>query len=246
MTDSIRLAKRLAAQVSCSRSDAEHYISAGWVRVDGRVELVAESRVGDSQKVELDAHATLKPAAPVTILLHQPAAHAGDAAAEASGGDPAMEYLKSAARASDDRSGIRVLKSHFMHLKPVAPLEKGASGLVVFTQDGRIARKLTQDAGGIEREVIVEVEGEIAEHGLKRLNHGLEWNGKALPPIKASWQNERRLRFALKGERPGQIVHMCTSVGLKVLGMKRIRIGRVPMAGLAPGQWRYLPDGERF
>ena len=85
-----------------------------------------------------------------------------------------------------------------------------------------------------------------SEHGLKRLNHGLEWNGKALPPIRVSWQNERRLRFAIKGERPGQIVHMCDSVGLKVLGMKRIRIGRVPMAGLAPGQWRYLPDGERF
>lgn len=242
MTEPLRLAKRLAAQVPCSRSDAEHYIGAGWVRVDGQVVLLPEFRVSDAQKVELDANATLKPAAPVTILLHQPAGHPTGAAAA----DPAIEYLRSAARASDDRSGIRVLKSHFVHLKSVAPLEMGASGLAVFTQDGRIARKLTLDAGGIEREVIVDVEGEIAEHGLKRLNHGLEWNGKALPPIRVSWQNERRLRFALKGERPGQIVHMCDSVGLRVLGMKRIRIGRVPMAGLAPGQWRYLPEGERF
>lgn len=246
MIQSLRLAKRLAALVPCSRSDAEHYIGAGWVRVDGQVMLLPESRVNDTQKVELDANATLKPSAPVTILLHQPAAPATGMAADASHGDPAIDYLKSAARASDDRSGIRVLKSHFTHLKSVAPLEQGASGLAVFTQDGRIARKFTQDATSIEREVIVEVEGEIAEHGLKRLNHGLEWNGKALPPIRVSWQNERRLRFAIKGERPGQIVHMCTSVGLTVLGMKRIRIGRVPMAGLAPGQWRYLPEGERF
>ena len=246
MTEPLRLAKRLAALVPCSRSDAEHYIGAGWVRVDGQVVLLPESRVSDAQKVELDANATLKPAAPVTILLHQPADHSAGVATAADGTDPALKRLNSAARASDDRSGIRVLKSHFMHLKSVAPLEKGASGLVVFTQDGRIARKLTLDAGGIEREVIVEVEGEIAEHGLKRLNHGLEWNGKALPPIRVSWQNERRLRFAIKGERPGQIVYMCDSVGLKVLGMKRIRIGRVPMAGLAPGQWRYLPDGEKF
>jgi len=92
----------------------------------------------------------------------------------------------------------------------------------------------------------VEVAGELLPDGLKRLNHGLKFNGRALPPIKVSWQNETRLRFALKGMQPGQIAHMCKSVGLAVVAMKRIRIGRISMAKLQPGQWRYLMPHERF
>ena len=64
--------------------------------------------------------------------------------------------------------------------------------------------------------------------------------------MKVSWQNETRLRFALKGVKPGQIEHMCRMVNLTVVSMKRIRIGRVPMASLPAGQWRYLHDYERF
>jgi 23S rRNA pseudouridine2604 synthase len=121
-----------------------------------------------------------------------------------------------------------------------------ASGLTVFTQDYRVTRKLTDDAATIEQEYVVEVAGELSADGLKLLNHGLPFNGKPLPPIKVSWQNETRLRFALKGIRPGQIVHMCKCVGLQVLSMKRLRIGRVSMAKLPPGQWRYLMPYERF
>ncbi|MDD5240971.1 MAG: hypothetical protein PHG47_04505 [Sulfuricella sp.] len=109
-----------------------------------------------------------------------------------------------------------------------------------------MARKLNDDAATVEQEYIVEVAGELLPHGLKRLNHGLEFNGRPLPPIKVSWQNETRLRFALKGAQPGQIAHMCKSVGLEVRAMKRIRIGGVSMAKLQPGLWRYLMPHERF
>jgi 23S rRNA pseudouridine2604 synthase len=121
-----------------------------------------------------------------------------------------------------------------------------ASGLLVCTQDFRVARKLNDDATTIEQEYVVEVAGELPPDGLKLLNHGLSYNGKALPPIKVSWQNETRLRFALKGVQNGQITHMCKSVGLQVLAMKRLRIGRVSMAKLQAGQWRYLSGYERF
>ena len=126
------------------------------------------------------------------------------------------------------------------------PLEHNASGMTVFTQDFRVARKLKDDAATIEQEYVVEVAGELPPDGLKLLNHGLSFNGKPLPPVKVSWQNETRLRFALKGVQPGQIAHMCKSVGLQVLAMKRLRIGRVSMARLQSGQWRYLMPHERF
>jgi 23S rRNA pseudouridine2604 synthase len=74
----------------------------------------------------------------------------------------------------------------------------------------------------------------------------LAFEGRALPPAKVSWQNERRLRFALKGISPALVPWMCEQVGLRVIALKRIRLGRLPMAGLAVGQWRYLRPGERF
>jgi 23S rRNA pseudouridine2604 synthase len=116
----------------------------------------------------------------------------------------------------------------------------------VHTQDFRVERKLKDDAAHTEQEYVVEIEGELLPDGLKLLNHGLSYNGKVLPAIKVSWQNETRLRFALKGVQPGQIAHMCKSVGLQVRTMKRLRIGRVSMAKLPEGQWRYLSGYERF
>ncbi len=240
MSDSIRLAKRLVELVSCSRREAELYIAGGWVMVDGVVVEEPQFMVAQ-QQVTLHPDASLTPLEPVTILFHQaPGSMPTDAA----------EQISPATQAADDASGIRVrirmLKQHFVRLTPCSPLEPNANGLLVFTQDWRVARKLIDDAAKIEQEYVVEVAGEIAPNGLKRLNHGLSFNGRPLPPIKVSWQNENRLRFALKGVQPGQIAHMCNSVELQVLSLKRIRLGRVSMAKLQPGQWRYLMPHERF
>lgn len=232
----VRLAKHVAAMVPCSRREAEQYIAGGWVRVDGVVVEEPQFRVAN-QRIELDPDASLLALTPVTLLVHKPAGMTpGDM----------QQLLTPACRAVDDSSGIRVLKSHFVKLEPLLPLPVPASGLTVFSQDQRIVRKLTEDARTTEQELVADVAGEIAQNGLARLCHGLEWNGKPLPPIKVSWQNETRLRFALKGITPAQVQWMCEQVGLRLLAFKRIRIGRVPMARLAAGQWRYLQDGERF
>ncbi|MBZ0092009.1 MAG: rRNA pseudouridine synthase [Sulfuricellaceae bacterium] len=220
----------------CSRREAEHYIEGGWVRVDGEVVEEPQFRVLD-QQITLDPKATLKPLEPITILLHKPTGY--DEA-------DAAQLITPETRFADDRSGLRMLKRHFAKLAPTAPLATDASGLAVFTQDSGIARKLIDDAAKVEQEYVVEVSGELAPDGLKRLNHGLSLDGRAPPPIKVSWQNETRLRFALKDVRPGQIAQMCRQVGLSVLATKRIRIGRVSMAGLPLGQWRYLLGYERF
>jgi 23S rRNA pseudouridine2604 synthase len=240
MTDSIRLAKRVAELHGCSRREAELLISGGWVRVDGVVVEEPQFRVSD-ERVEIDPQADLTQAEPVTLLLHKPPGYhtiAGD--------KPASQLLSAASLWDEDASGIRPLKKHFAQLTLCTPLETEASGLVVFTQDWRVARKLTEDAATLEHEVIVEVAGALAPNGLKQMNRGIPFQGRTPPAIKVSWQNETRLRVALKGAQPGQIAHLCEAVGLTVRSMKRIRLGRVPLGKLPPGQWRYLRGDERF
>ena len=234
MTEPVRLAKRLAEMLACSRREAEQYIEGGWVTVDGVVVEEPQARVVN-QTIELSSDASLLAATAVTILLHKPAGYEAD--------------LMQASRSPDDRSGIRQLKKHFFAAELVTPLATPASGLVVFSDDWRVQRKLREDAATLEHEVVVEVEGEVKPGGLERLNrvdHGFTFNGVLMSPAKVSWQSEHRLRFALKGERQGQIAYFCESVGLRVQAMKRLRIGRVAMSGLQPGQWRYLLAHEKF
>ena len=240
MTDPVRLAKRVAELRPCSRREAELLITGGWVRVAGVVVEEPQFRVAD-QRIDIDPQADLSQAEPVTLLLHKaPGQTAGK-------NDPSASLTLGAATLwAEDASGIRPLKKHFTQLTFCTPLETDASGLIVFTQDWRVARKLIDDAITLEHEVIVEVGGDLIPHGLKRLNQGVAYHGRTPPAIKASWQNETHLRFALKGAQMGQIAHLCESVGLRVLSMKRIRLGRVPMGKLPPGQWRYLQAGERF
>jgi 23S rRNA pseudouridine2604 synthase len=188
--------------------------------------------VTPAQRVELLPGATAEEPAPVTILLHKPAGLHGKAALESLQLDtlfPAHE-------------GERALKRHLTRLTPAMPLEALASGLVVFSQDWRIVRKLGQDSDRIEQEYVAEVTGAIAEDGLARLNRG----GSPKTPIKASWQSEARLRFAGKGIVPGQIEALCAGVGLQVTSLRRLRIGRVALSSLPAGQWRYLRDAEKF
>ena len=251
----IRLAKRVAEQLNCSRSTAEQFIEGGFVSVDGQVVEAPGARVRPDQAVTVAQDASLLELTPVTLLLHKPVGFeaglgvpAGQAAhaSRSQGATPATTLLNAASHLGDDASGIRVLQRHFKQLECFTPLPTEASGLVVYTQDRRVARKLQEDIETLEQECIVEVAGQIADGGLQKLCHGLSFNGRPLPPIKVSWQSETRLRFALKGIRPGQIPAMCEAVGLSVRAIKRIRIGRVPLAKVPDGQWRYLQPWERF
>lgn len=253
-----RLAKRIAAEHSLSRSAAEQYIEGGFVTVDGKLVEVPGARVGPDQRVELAPDASPFGLEPVTLLLHKPCGfEAGLGAAQqqaahqshssrSQGESPALTLLTPQTHMEDDVSDIRVLARHFRQLECFTPLPTPASGLVVYTQDKRIARKLQEDIESLEQECVVEVAGQIADHGLKKLCQGLSFNGRPLPPIKVSWQSETKLRFALKGIRPGQIPAMCEAVGLRVMAIKRIRIGRVPLSKVPEGQWRYLQAWEKF
>lgn len=240
MTEAVRLAKRVAELKGCSRREAELLIEGGWVRVAGQVVETPQFRVRD-EAVEVDAKASPTPIAPVTLVLHKPAGvrpQATDA------------LLAEAARFAGDRSGLRRLQRHFSGLECVTPLEDAASGLLVFTQDGRVRRKLVEDAALLEHEVMVDVQGQVTPGQLQQLNQPPVIDGRAMLAARVSVSRQQPdltgLRFALKGYWPGQIATMCAAAGLTVTAIRRIRIGRLPMAGLPAGQWRYLLPYERF
>lgn len=248
----VRLAKRLAAQLPCSRADAERYIAGGWVRVDGVVVEEPMERVRDDQVITLDPKARLDALAPVTLVWHKPAGHVLPEAPVLPD-DIASRWFGPDTRFAGDRSGLRPLKAHRHKLLTAAPLGELSSGLMVWTQNPGVARKLGDDKDPLEHEWLAEVADDPAlddaarrEAVIESLGRPLFFDGWAVPAARASWQSERRLRLAIKGNRPGQVAHLCERAGLQLTGLRRQRLGRIALSGLPVGQWRYLMPHERF
>lgn len=233
--EGIRLAKRVAETVPCSRGEAERYIAGGWVTVDDVVVEDPATRVTAAQAVALLPDAQPVEPAPVTILLHKPAG------VDAAG---ALALIVPETLAASPNA--RFLRRHLARLTVVTPLEPEASGLLVLSQDWRVTRKLVEDGARVEQEYVAEVTRAIADDGLARLNASMRVQGRATVPLKASWQSEARLRLAGKDVRPGQVEAMCAEVGLSVKALRRLRVGRVALGQLPVGRWRYLHDTERF
>ncbi|MBC5782250.1 RNA-binding protein [Ramlibacter sp. USB13] len=231
-----RLSKVVAALAKCSRREAEQYIAEGWVRVDGRCVEEPFFRVAATQRVEVDPQARLQRPVRATYLWHKPAGVRNE---------EALAQLGPATHWAGDASGIRYAKGHGTGLQLLMPLPMEAAGLSVFSQDDGIVRKLTEDAALLEQELVAEVAGTAAPDALARLGRGLV-PAKELPPARVSWQSETRLRLAAKGIAADRVPALCAEAGLQLVSLRRIRIGRVPMAALPAGQWRYLPTGERF
>jgi 23S rRNA pseudouridine2604 synthase len=252
-----RLAKRVAALVPCSRSEAEQYIEGGWVRVNGLVVEEPQHRV-HQQTITIDPNASLLDLTSVTILLNKPADWLDGTEeslaklnrnARRAHFDDARTLLVAAKRMANDPSGMRMLQRHFKQLSALVPLENAASGLIVFTQDWRIERKLDDDMGSMEHEIIVEVKGAVSEQTLRLLNRTQD-SDERLPQTKVSINStsdvSSKLRFAIKGAHRGLIAHLCARAQLEIVDMRRIRLGRVALSDLPVGQWRYLAQGERF
>jgi 23S rRNA pseudouridine2604 synthase len=246
-TRSMRLSKRMSELGIASRREADEWIPKGWVRVDGQVVSELGSRVLPGQHITLDAKARFQQAQRVTVLLHKPIGWVSGQAED--GYEPAVVLVKPQTQWRDDHSGIRFLLSHLRHLVPAGRLDIDSTGLLVLTQDGRVARQLIGENSDVEKEYLVRVEpqGEpLSDAGLALLNHGLELDGEALKPAHVEWVNAEQLRFVLREGKKRQIRRMCEAVGLKVTGLKRVRIGSVMLGDLPVGQWRYLRLDEHF
>jgi 23S rRNA pseudouridine2604 synthase len=241
--ESLRLSKRMAELGLCSRREADEYIERGWVLVDGVVVNVLGSRVLPTQSITLDARAEKTQAGRATLLVHKPVGYVSGQAED--GYKPAVALVGAATQFAADRSG-RFTPAVLRGLAPAGRLDIDSTGLLVLTQDGRIARQLIGEDSAIEKEYLVRVEGDLSPENLARLNHGLVLDGKPLKPARVDWQNREQLRFVLREGKKRQIRRMCEVVGLRVTGLKRVRIGRVLLGKLPEGQWRFLAPGESF
>ncbi|KRG72166.1 RNA-binding protein S4 [Stenotrophomonas terrae] len=236
MTTPIRLDKRVAAQLQCSRSQAQQYIEGGWISVNGVVVETPQTMVTE-EVITLGSEGSTEAAEAATFLINKPAGCSGD---------QLVALLSDDNRFADDASGIRPLSRHFQRLDYLMPLDDAASGLVVLTQDWRVRRHLLESGSSLEQEYVVEVSGEPSPWAMPKLTHGLIYEGRGLPQAKISWQSEQRLRFAIKDVRLGQLQNMCNQVGLKAEQIRRLRIGRIGLSKMPEGQWRYLAANQKF
>lgn len=245
---SLRLSKRMSELGLASRREADEWIARGWVRVDGQVVDQLGARVLPGQQVTIDRRAREQQAERVTVLLHKPVGYVSGQAED--GYEPAVVLVTPENHWREDPSGRHLRREHLRHLAPAGRLDIDSVGLLVLTQDGRIARQLVGEDSGVEKEYLVRVEPDggtpLSDDALRLLCHGLELDGVALAPARVEWVNDDQLRFVLTEGRKRQIRRMCEAVGLKVTGLKRVRIGRVMLGKLPPGQWRYLGADESF
>jgi 23S rRNA pseudouridine2604 synthase len=238
----VRVSKLMSERGLCSRREADEYIERGWVYVDGKQVEELGTRIDPLQVITLDKK--VDSVSRVTILLHKPIGFVSGQPEP--GYVPAVTLILPDNRQAGDNPAIRFERNHLKGLAPAGRLDIDSTGLLVFTQDGRMAKLLIGDDSPIEKEYAVRVEGKLDDKGLALLNHGLSLDGAALRPARVSWQSTGVLRFVLREGKKRQIRRMCELVGLNVTALKRIRIGRVPLGDLPPGQWRYLRPQEKF
>lgn len=247
-----RLNKRLADMGLCSRREADEWIERGWVQVNGEVAAMG-TKVRPQDRVTVQREAAAAQAQRVTILLHKPVGYVSGQAED--GHQPAVTLISARSHWRGDAARTRFAPAQLRGLAPAGRLDIDSVGLLVLTQDGRVARQLIGEHSDIDKEYLVRVAwGDVAQNvqaafppgRLARLRHGLSLDGQALKPAQVDWQNPEQLRFVLREGKKRQIRRMCELVGLHVTGLKRIRIGRIALGQLPVGQWRYLGEHEGF
>lgn len=244
-----RLSKVMAERGLCSRREADDWIVNGWVKVDGEIVDTLGTRISPDAEIIISGYAKEYQEDSVTILLHKPVGFVSGQAEDDY--EPAIVLVHPDNEWLDDpelnsQNAKEFQRKFLKGLAPAGRLDIDSTGLLVLTQDGRIARHLIGEDSSVEKEYLVRVEGQLSADGLTKLNHGLSLDGVKLKPAKVSWQNEDQLRFVLREGKKRQIRRMCEMVGLHVVGLKRVRIGSVNLGKLPLGQWRYLRADERF
>ncbi|MBW7903542.1 MAG: rRNA pseudouridine synthase [Rhodocyclaceae bacterium] len=241
--EGVRISKLMAERGLCSRREADAYIERGWVFVDGQRVTELGTRAAPDARITLAPEARSAQEERVTILLNKPVGYVSGQPEP--GFQPAVSLVGRDTQWRADQ-GPTFRPAHLKGLAPAGRLDIDSTGLLVLTQDGRIARRLIGDDSPVEKEYLVRVEGRLAADGLRLLNHGLSLDDRPLRPAKVAWLNDDQLRFVLREGRKRQIRRMCELVGLKVVGLKRVRIGGVRLGELPTGQWRYLRADESF
>ncbi|WP_413293913.1 pseudouridine synthase [Bdellovibrio sp. HCB185ZH] len=238
--EKVRLSKLMAERGICSRREADDYISRGLVMVNGQIVDQLGTKVEPDVKITLEAQALKQQKKLVTILLNKPVGYVS--------AQPEPQYIPAIRLITDQNqfgdSKMRLKPEHLKGIAVAGRLDIDSQGLLLFTQDGRIAKKIINEETKLEKEYIVRVMGNLPDDKLKLLRHGLSLDGKELKPAIVEWINDDQLRFILKEGKKRQIRRMCEAVGLKVTGLKRVRIGNVRLGKLPEGKWRFLEEDE--
>ncbi|HMY76225.1 MAG TPA: pseudouridine synthase, partial [Blastocatellia bacterium] len=235
--------KLMAQRGICSRREADAFIEQGLVIVDGQIINQLGTKVSPDADIKLAAAAGKQQSRLVTIILNKPIGYVS--AQPEDNHQPAIVLLTRANQFGESKLHLR--PEHLKGLAVTGRLDIDSQGLLLFTQDGRIAKKIIGDHGKVEKEYIVRVVGSLPDEKLQLLRNGLALDGKPLRPARVEWLNRDQLRFVLTEGRKRQIRRMCELVGLKVVGLKRVRIGHLRLGNLPEGKWRFLePDETRF
>lgn len=242
--EQVRISKILSELGLCSRREADSYIEQGLVLLDGKVVSELGTRAYRSQKIELKKKASVIQASKATVILNKPVGYISHL-------DDDKEFVPASSLIVPENfhsKGQASQNARFntTGLAPAGRLDIDSSGLLILTQDGRIAKQIIGENTLIEKEYLVRIEGSLSVDALKLLNHGLTLEGYKLKPAKVFWQNNDQLSFTLIEGRNRQIRKMCELVGVKVIGLKRVRIGNVRLGDLALKHWRFLDSNENF
>ena len=225
----------------CSRREADDYIVQGLVRVDGVIIDQLGTKVSPDVRITLEAEALKNQKSLVTIILNKPIGYVSGQPEP--GYEPAIRLVNDRNQHGQQRA---LSRGDLQGIAVIGRLDIESQGLLIFSQDGRLAKKIIGENSDIEKEYLVRVQGRLSEENLKRLNFGLELDGEKLKPAQVDWINEDQLRFSLKEGKKRQIRRMCELVGLEVKGLKRVRIGRLLLGELPEGRWRFMDKNEEI
>ena len=237
----MRLTKYLAQNGFCSRREAEMFIRRGWLKVDGEKVVRLNAEVNETSQIDMLPALINYQNQLVTILLHKPLGYVS--------GQPEKGYRPAASLLVKERrygSKSRKIKWPLKRLAPAGRLDIDSSGLLVFSQDGRIARQLIGPESTVEKEYLVRVNRGVRPKHIDRLTYGLTLDAVQLKEAQVRQIDTNFLQIILTQGRKRQIRRMCGLVGLQVTSLKRVRIGNVRLGSLPSGHWRLLEKNEKF
>lgn len=230
-----RLQKLMARAGIGSRRESETMIAAGRVMINGRVAQLGDKADPLRDTIELDGQTVRVPSgAPIYVALNKPRGVISSLEDELEEGRTTVRDL-----VPIDRS---------VHIYPVGRLDRPSEGLILMTNDGELAHRLTHPRYGHEKVYEVTVEGQVSDQILDQWRRGVMLDGRITTPapieVLERTAEQTRLRIILREGRKRQIRRVAASLGHPVRRLVRQRIGPIELGDLSSGSWRYLTDRE--
>ena len=233
-----RLNKWLGQSGVCSRREADALIASGLVAIDGETVTDAGRKIETGQTLTLSDAASEALSEGVTIMIHKPVGYvSGQPEPDKI---PAVRLLTAA-----NRIGEGPVPAEDASLPPIGRLDEDSRGLLLLSSDGVVAKAVIGPQSNLDKEYRIRVTGELTDRALNMLRHGLMLDGRVLKRAGIVQLDKDRLKVTLREGRNRQIRRMCEMVGLRVVDLKRVRIGPLSMGDLPEGRWRHLTPDER-